>query len=235
MTEPTLPLRPTTLALLRRQLGRVVGPIEFAESLEEIDAESRGAEWRDAAGRGLWIFGRAHNGDAWAIDAQDGERIVVLSHDLVWEDEVDDLREACCVVAENLADALEEARFNTLPVDYFAATEGEALEEPDSKLANAPGSLDAGLSLPSSDRPAVLAAFFGPDTEVSWETFEDVFFELESPERAVLAARYGLFGGRPASVDSAAKTLGLTPEAVREEEARGVRWLKRLVTRPRKG
>lgn len=231
MSEPAVPLRPPTLAALKKHLGKVVGPIEFVESLDEVVAESRGEHWHDVAAHGLWIFGRAQNGDAWAFDVKDGEKIVVLSHDLIWEEEVEDPREALCVVAENLLDALEEARSNTLPFDYFSATEGEAFEEPDAKLTFAPGGLDAGLALPIADRPAVLAAFFGPDTDVTWDRLEEIFFELEATERAVLAARYGLFGAKPATVEAAAKTLNLTPETVREEEQRGVRWLKRLAAR----
>lgn len=233
MPEPTLPLSPRTLALLQRHLAKVVGPIEFAETLAEVASESRSEEWRDPSAHGLYIFGRAASGDAWAVDTKEGDRIVVLSHDLLWEEEVANPREAMCVVAESLSDALEEARSNTLPVDYFTASEGEAFEEPDAKLTFAPGGLDAGLALPLADRPAVLAAFFGPDTAVTWDQLEEAFFELEATERAVLAARYGLFGGKPAPVETAAKTLGMTSEAVKEEEARGVRWLKRIVARPK--
>jgi len=231
MSQSTLPFRAGTRALLEKHLGRVVGPIEVVESLAEVETESHSEEWRDPAAHGLWIFGRAASGDAWAIDTREGDRIVVLSHDLLWEEEVEDPREALCVVAETLADALEEARSNTLPVDYFTATEGEAFEEPDAKLTFAPGGLDAGLALALADRPAVLAAFFGPDTGVTWDQLEEAFFELEATERAVVAARYGLFGGKPAPVELAAKTLGITPEAVREEETRGIRWLKRIVAR----
>lgn len=235
MPDPTIPLRPATLAALKKLLGRVVGPIEFLESLAEVDAESRSEEWRNPASKDLWIFGRAASGDVWAFDVKDGERVVVLSHDLIWEEEVPDSRDALCVVAESFADAMEEARSNTLPVDYFTATEGEAFEEPDAKLTFAPGGLDAGLNLRLADRPAVLAAFFGPDTAVSWDTLEEVFFELEATERAVLAARYGLFGAPPATADEVAKALSMTVEGVREEEQRGFRWLKRLVARPKKG
>ncbi len=234
MTEPSLPFRPTTLSLLRKHLARVVGPIEVVETLAEVVSESRSEEWRDPAAHDLWIFGRAANGDAWALDVREGERVVVLSHDLLWEEEVTDPREAMCPVADSLADAFEEARSNTLPFDYFSATEGEAFEEPDAKLTYAPGGLDAGLSLSQADRPAVLAAFFGPDTAVTWDQLEEAFFELEATERAVVAARYGLFGGKPATVEVAARTLGMTPDAVREEEARGIRWLKRIVSRAKK-
>lgn len=233
MPEPTLPLSAPVLSLLRRNLGRVIGPIEVVESFAEAVTESRSSDWQNLGAQGLWVIGRAINGDLWAIDVKDKERVVVLSHELILPGEVDDPREAMCVVAENLSDALEEARSNTLPIDYFSATEGEALEEPDSKLSYAPGGLDAGLAVPASRQGDVLEALFGAGTAVKWEVLEEIFFELETSERAVLAARYGLFGGSTATVEEAAKSLGLTADMVRDEEKKGLRWLKRLAARPK--
>ncbi len=235
MPESSPPFSAPVLALLTRNLGAVVGPIEVLPTLADMVAESRGEEWHDPAALGLWIIGTAANGDAWAIDVEEGEQVVVLSHDLVWEDEVESVREAACVVAANLAEALEEARSNTLPVDYFTAIEGESLDEPDSKLTFGPGGMDAGLAVAVEARPALLGALFGPDTGVTWDELEEAFFQLEPTERAVLASRYGLFGGKPNPPDATAKTLGLDADTVAAEEARGLRWLKRLVTKAPKG
>lgn len=231
MPPSSPPFSPGTLAHLKRHLGATVGPILFLPTLEDIVAESKGEEWHDPASHGLWIVGTALNGDAWAVDVNEGEQIVVLSHDLIWEEEVDTVRDAACVVAVNIAEALEEARSNTLPVDYFSAIEGESLDEPDSKLTFAPGGLDAGLAVPLPARPALLGALFGPDTGVTWDQLEEAFFQLEPTERAVLAARYGLFGGKPTPADAAAKALGLEPDVVATEETRGLRWLKRIVAK----
>jgi hypothetical protein len=228
--EPVVPLSPKTLNLLRSHLARVVGPIEFIETLAEMTAESRSEEWRRPADEGFWIFGRAGTGDAWAIDVKNGEQVVVLSHDLIWEQEAETVRDAACEVADSLADAISLAAHNALPEDYFAAIEGEALEEPDAKYSWAPGGLDAGLVVAAKDRPGVLASIFGTELP-AWEKLEEVFFELEAMERATLGARYGLFGGPPQTVEATAKSLDLSPDQVREEEARGLRWLKRLVKR----
>ncbi|MDP2315332.1 MAG: hypothetical protein Q8P41_20715 [Pseudomonadota bacterium] len=235
MSDATPPFSPALLALLKRHLGAVVGPMELMPSLADMVAESRGEEWHDPAAHGIWLIGTAVNGDAWAIDVNEGEQVVVVSHDLVWEDEVETLRDATCVVAANLAEALEEARSNTLPVDYFSAIEGESLDEPDSKLTFGPGGMDAGLSVPPAARAAMLGALFGPDTGVTWDELEEAFFQLEPTERAVLASRYGLFGGKPTSAEGTAKALGLEADTVAAEEARGLRWLKRLVAKVTKG
>lgn len=231
MPESSPPFSPAVIAHLKRNLGAVVGPIEFLPTFGDMVAESRGEEWHDPASHGIWIIGTAVNGDAWAVDVTEGEQIVVLSHDLIWEEEVDTLRDAACVVAANIAEALEEARSNTLPVDYFTAIEGEALDEPDSKLTFGPGGMDAGLAVPAPARPAVLGALFGPDTGVTWDQLEEAFFQLEPTERAVLASRHGLFGGKPCSPDATAKALGMDPDTVASEETRGLRWLKRFVAK----
>lgn len=235
MPESSPPLSPPfsapVLAHLKRHLGSTVGPIELMPTFEDMVAESRGEEWHDPASQGLWIIGTAANGDAWAIDVNEGEQVVVLSHDLVWEDEVETVRDASCVVAVNIAEALEEARSNTLPVDYFSAIEGESLDAPDSQLTFGPGGLDAGLAVPADARPAVLGALFGPDTGVTWDQLEEAFFQLEATERAVLASRHGLFGGKPCSPDATAKALGLDADSVTAEEARGLRWLRRIVAK----
>src|SRR5688572_15897198 len=99
LPEPPLPpssppFSPATLALVKRHLGVVLGPIEVHDSLAAMVADSTGEQWHDAASEGLWIFGSAGNGDVWAIDVQEGEQVVVLSHDLVWEDEVETVRDA---------------------------------------------------------------------------------------------------------------------------------------------
>lgn len=228
--EPVVPLSPKTLNLLRSHLARVVGPIEFIETLSEMTAESRSEEWRRPADEGFWIFGRTGSGDAWALDVKNGEKVVVLSHDLIWGEEVENAREGSCEVADSLEDAISLAAHNALPMDYFAASEGEALEEPDAKYTWAPGGMDAGLAVAAKDRPGVLAAIFGAE-QPAWEKLEDVFFELEPMERAALGARYGLFGGPPQTLEATAQSLEMTVEQVREEEARGIRWLRRLVKR----
>lgn len=232
MSEPTLPLSPETLAALRANLCAVIGPIEVAETLEDVVVDSRSTQWMNPANHGLWIFGRTDSGDVWAIDTQEADRVVILSHDLVWGEEVATPRDAACPVAATLAEAFAAARSGTLPIDYFTALEGEIPEEPTARLPfSAPGQLDGELGAPLPARPALLASIFGPDTGVRWDALEDAFFELEAVERAVLRSRYALAGGKPMTVEATAKTLGMTPDEVREEEARGIRWLKRLVAR----
>lgn len=231
MHEPTIPLSAATLAVLRKNLCGVIGPMEIVETLTEVHTESHGEEWRNSSKSGLWIIGRAQNGDAWAIDAQEGERVVVISHDLLWEEEVDSAREAALPVADSLADALAAARAGTLPTDYFTASEGEIPEEPEARLpVGNPAAFDS-LPAPLSARPGLLVSIFGAGTTVTWEQLEDAYFELEPLERGVLSARLALAGGKPATLDEVAKTLQITPDEVKEEEARGIRWLKRLVAR----
>ena len=231
MHEPTIPLSATTMALLRKNLCGVIGPMEIVETLAEVYSESHGEEWRNSAKAGLWVFGRAINGDAWAIDTQEDERVVVISHDLLWEEEVDSAREAALPVAASLGEALDAARAGTLPTDYFTASEGEIPEEPEARLpVGNPAAFDC-LPAPLSARAGLLVTLLGAGTTATWEQLEDAYFELEPLERAVLSARFALAGGKPSTLEEVAKTLQITPDEVTEHESRGARWLKRLVAR----
>lgn len=231
MPDSTLPLSPATLALLRARLGEVVGPIELALSLDQVVQDSRDPRWQAPAAHGLWIVGAAINGDAWALDVQAGERLVVLSHELLLSGEIEDPRDAAHPAAASLAEAL--ARPAALPRDHHEA--GQRLPEGDDPTFPHPP-LDlsgAGSTLPPEGRGPVLTALFGADSGVAWEDLEDALFELGPLERAVLRLRLGLDGDPPLSVTLTAVETGLGAALVRQLEESARRTLRdRLLGEP---
>lgn len=236
MPDPQLPFTPATLAVLRDQLCGVVGPVELAETLAHVARDSRDAHWQHPARHGLWIVGTALNGDAWAIDVQEDERVVILSHDLLRSEEVDDPREAAIAVAPSLAAALELARAGALPRDSYEAKARQPADE-------AGGEADVTIDLPDTDhelspeaRAAVLVTLLGPGSGVEWDDLEDALYDLGPMERAVLRQRHGLAGARPLPLAETALALGIPQREVKELEKAGVSALRRLlgVTTPRR-
>jgi hypothetical protein len=238
VSRPPLPFRPATLALLARHLGQVCGPVGFVADLHDAAAVSRGVPWRNPGRHGLWIVGFTASGDAWAVDVQEDERVVLLSHHLLCEGDVVAPRDALCAVADSLADALARAAAGTLPRSYFAAVELPPPAEPPPRdvCAGIP-SLEERLAAPEAcpDEAAVLAAIFGAGSGVTWERLDDAIPCLDELGRAVVSRRFGLLDGAPLSVAATAQTLGLTPDRVEQIEARGVAWLRRWVGLPGPG
>lgn len=115
-------LSPRTRSCLRRQLGRSFAHLDVLD-VPAIGQAGSDDLWQHPTQHGLIVFGAAPNGDAWAIDLRRGERVVLLSHDLIWEEEVDSPRKGLEPVATSLRQAFAWARSCALPIDYYDALE----------------------------------------------------------------------------------------------------------------
>ena len=114
------PLRSATRTRLKKHLGRSYEHLDV-HSAAALVRENRDEVWKAPVENGLLIFGAAANGDAWAIDVARGERVVLLSHDRIWDQQVRTPRGALEPIAGSLSETLAWAEDCALPVDYYDA------------------------------------------------------------------------------------------------------------------
>jgi len=76
-----------------------------------------------------------------------------------------------------------------------------------------------------------LIRFLPPETVFSKERVEEVLSTLTPRERQVLELRFGLLDGHPRTLKEVGKELGVTPERVRQIQARAQMKLRHRLIR----
>jgi RNA polymerase sigma factor (sigma-70 family) len=131
---------------------------------------------------------------------------------------------------------LEEGPSARPSVEAIAAGTGLSVEQVDVLLRVAPEPVS--LSEPVGDGGVELADLvtdatpYPDELAVACLTAEEVdglLPSLEDDDRAVLVLRFGLGGAAPMTLASVARTLGVSPDAVRQRQTRGLRTLRRAM------